>query len=454
MPQNTHGTEIWIAREVSTNCKLISCISIHEVCVIHATPTILAVKVHTKDLHLNLVSGHAPHSAHTSSDQCTWWEELDKVCDQLSASGGEMIIMIDANSHFAAEIPGITGCAMSYRANEPAEYFQALLEHQELTLPGTFFRANPEPRLATSYVNGSGVVNDYISVHMQHLDKCVDAGRLLEFDMSLSSLDHVCVYLDMDFAKISSRSEGWRRPKICNPSQLLDTHVLQSIAQALEQAPHVPWEVDVHSHCQVVEEFVQNTVQELMIEQNVPKKSHVSQESLAITRIKSSWLRTMQHSVRQILWWCRYLVFSIWASVVAALRPRRASMGCDSCERWTPEQTIEYALSYIRWHRCTKWIAEHQRSQYHVLLKRKLRSDRMDYINKTIAQTEQAIERGDTREAFARLKQLRRRTQRSLPMLKGGDGRVFGSLAFLLKLRAKLFVNECGTVVGRLLVGG
>ena len=113
------------------------------------------------------------------------------------------MLIVDANSQLAEELPDITGCKMGYRSNEPAEYSGTLLENQSLCLPGTFFRVNPEPRLATSFVNGAGLVNDYIAVPQHRLDDCSDAGRLLEFDMFLTGLIHLCVYLDMNISKSS-----------------------------------------------------------------------------------------------------------------------------------------------------------------------------------------------------------------------------------------------------------
>jgi len=247
----------------------------------------------------------------------------------------------------------------------------------------------------------------------------------------------------MHYERVSSSSEGWRRPKICTASQLLDTKVLQSISQALEQAPKVPWVLDVHSHCQKLEDFVQHTVRDLMVEQDIPRKSHVSQDSLALTRVKSSWLREMQKANRQVLWWMRWLAFRLWVHAVAAVHIEdatkvavpatalRAGAAYDDGGRTAKvyggyeniDAVAGHAMAHIKWFRCTRVVAEWQRAQHHILLKRRLRKDRLDYINDVVEKTQKAIDGGDTREAFAKLRLLRKRPPRQLPMLKdkGGD---------------------------------
>ena len=62
--------------------------------------------------------------------------------------------------------------------------------------------------------------------------------------------------------------------------------------------------------------------------------------------------------------------------------------------------------------------AANNRQQLHRLLKEQLRKDKASYIEQVVVETQQAVEAGDTRTFFNKIKQLRPKTKKPLPALR------------------------------------
>ena len=90
------------------------------------------------------------------------------------------------------------------------------------------------------------------AVPTSQLGQCRSAGVENDFDIAMEALDHVPVFLSIDFKKQSGRG-GWRKQQLAPQSRLYDKEVLQQVARQLECSAPVPWAFDTHSHCHILE---------------------------------------------------------------------------------------------------------------------------------------------------------------------------------------------------------
>jgi len=64
------------------------------------------------------------------------------------------------------------------------------------------------------------------------LSSCLRAGVDLSIDLTLKSIDHHAVFLEVAFKKQHTEQQGWRRKKLASAAKLRDPHHLGLVTAA------------------------------------------------------------------------------------------------------------------------------------------------------------------------------------------------------------------------------
>ena len=195
------------------------------ICVTHATATAMRVAIRAPGLQLNVVSAHAPHNAYDTEHQQEWWNALEEMVG-AEANGVETVVCIDSNSHLADSVEGIVEEPPCSKANEPAEFFINFLKNCEMCLPATEKGKNKHIEEPTCFVNGHGVIIDFVAIPASMREQCVAAGVLQGIDLSTTKIDHQAEQALVHIREQTSINNAWSRKHICSVKALAKESVL------------------------------------------------------------------------------------------------------------------------------------------------------------------------------------------------------------------------------------
>lgn len=257
------GTQLWFSKNnpVSDGCYFQK----SHLRILARDPRILAVKVDAPFMRAIVISAHAPTSQSSSNTISDWWKELAKVVP-AKYSAWPKFVLVDANARIGSEVTRSVGDHQPDDQDPSGEAFHEYMLSQRLWAPATFEECHSGPggtwRHPRTEKWGRG---DYVCLPSDVLFTRCTAQIDTAIDLSLRKEDHRVAAVTACWSTIvrcETRTTPYRptvavgdlRADLQGPGR---REVLDSLSQNL---PCCPWEVDVHSHTQMLQDGMQNWV--------------------------------------------------------------------------------------------------------------------------------------------------------------------------------------------------
>ena len=184
----------------------------------------------------------------------------------------------------------------------PPPPFFRLLRHQDLWVPATFSACHAGLSHTWVAPGGSAVSRiDYIIIPADWPVSPAGSRVLYDVDFGQSGFDHYAVRLDLDVVHAArnfvSRSSGaFDAPRLLQPA----SHDI--VRQICASLPAVPWEVDAHSHYQLITEHLRRELAAAFPRQRTTRRRTYFSDTTWTMRQQRVWWRRQAHRASAGLW--------------------------------------------------------------------------------------------------------------------------------------------------------
>ena len=226
------------------------CILMKNVPIVHATPSILIVKVDMNHWRCLFVTGRAPHAGRPAHEVIQFWDQISKKVRQY-VHVMPIFFLGDTNGHLGAHPTSAVGSRHPSTENAPGTAFHDWLLEHRLWLPSTFDRYHTGDRDAT-HISPDGQSEtriDYVAlptaIEYNQITSWVDD----TIDLGGIRIDHYATLCHCQFDKTIPASPKPRQSWYKKPSRYAIAEQLRDPAssEALYQLLSNPaWNVDPH----------------------------------------------------------------------------------------------------------------------------------------------------------------------------------------------------------------
>ena len=292
--QGNHGVELWVSRLIPVgwiSSQPVHC-DLSDFCVLHWSPRCLIVRFVKGSFRLLLVVCHAPTAGHESRG--LWWRDFaDRVT--TCAKGDRVVILGDLNARILEPVPGRIGDICWESDHAPPPPFFRLLRHQDLWVPATFSACHDGLSHTWVAPGGSAVSRiDYIIIPADWPVSPAGSRVLYDVDFGQSGFDHYAVRLDIDVVHAAwnfvSRPSG-----AFDASRLMQPASHDIVRQICASLPAVPWEVDAHSHYQLITEHLRRELADAFPRQRTTRRRTYLSDTTWTMRQQRVWWRRQAH---------------------------------------------------------------------------------------------------------------------------------------------------------------
>ena len=242
------GVELWVARTVPFAYRHGKPLyfEAQDFRVLAWSPRYLVMRCQRSDLKLLIVVCHAP----TASDphRASWWKGF---ADRLLGivKGDQVVILGDLNVRFVQQSEPHVGDLCWESGEAIPTHLLRLLQVLRLWVPSTYTACHHG--LSHTWASpGHGSLSriDYIVVPLEWPVQPASSVVLHEVDFGQAGVDHFAVQLDIEVKVWGNTGTAPKKPRI-DARQLKDPRSSQIVRDICDTAPVVPWNVDVHTHC-------------------------------------------------------------------------------------------------------------------------------------------------------------------------------------------------------------
>lgn len=274
--QGHGGIDIWLLRVSSTGKVLFDPKKIQ---VYLAQPEILMLSVDYHETRFLIISAHVPHTERPESDHATFWNLLRTQVRKYQGQCSNIILGLDANTHFATDqLPHLGALGLETHANRAGEFFLETLEECQLFLPTTFDQYYEGDTMTwTNPTNGTRSRCDYIALPLAWRNATIHGYLLPSINAGRQGKDHFPIALDVTvFLSTKARV----RNDIAFDRMQLQKATPEQLQQAFDILPEVPWNTDVDVHAKVVSEWVQGQLAKHFPRQGTSQRNnYISKET-------------------------------------------------------------------------------------------------------------------------------------------------------------------------------
>ena len=269
------GCELWIARRLRIGNRNTKALFFQpdRITVLHGDPRLLVVKLQVDSSSFVFVVGHAPHEQTAEGEKTIWWKRIRAQVNQHSRHG-RVFVFGDFNARVAERDEACIGDKIDEIATDNGSRLIQFCQDAGLWLPSTYSDLHPGSDYTWHNPRGSKSRLDYIALE-QSFKGCV---RSSWTDHSIqvpnNAMDHVLVGMEV----------GWQEQTLYNASNRYGDYDWEKMAtgegreqlhEVIERLPAIPWEVDVHSHWQRLEEEIHAGLQK-----HFPAKRKLSRKDI------------------------------------------------------------------------------------------------------------------------------------------------------------------------------
>ena len=445
-----YGCEIWISAtmHIGTYHQSKYVVQHNDISIMHASPRLLTLSVRCGPFVFGLVSGHAPH--HKSPQLKAWWILFVREMKLLKQVCCTVFCMCDLNSHFrkkhtdgihigsvvingyTTEITDDIACKIT----DDLEFI-AMNTIEEFCSPQ--YCADPHTFVASDGV--SICVEDYFLSTPDVYCKPGSVRRDLSFKHSIRDADHfpisVMLSLPISSGKLSQykrRIVDYDRNKIGIPSN--DSTFIQHC----QSFPVVPYNVDSHSHCHILESFIRDGLESAYPKSQAAKRKQFLSDFTHNSIIFKNKVFHKRDKIMDRFGKSALLaVFTFWAQCTFSNLPRARTTKCLRLARvrWSITYGFGKASNAREYKKHNAMLHYHNK---HV--KAYLHMDRLAMYDAEADKLDSAIARGDMTTLHHTIRVFKRsnhncKNSKRICRIQNEDGRIASSVP-----EEKLFFRE------------
>ena len=376
----------------------------HDFRVLAWNPRYLIIRFARGATRITFAVCHALSATHPDRER--WWSSFSCKL-RASAQDDEVVILGDLNTRFTDTVEGRIGELVWHSPHTVPQGLTDILARHDLWVPSTFACCHHGDSHTWVSPAGSTVARiDYVIIPERWFVQPNSSWVLYDVDFGQTGVDHYAAALDVSFRKSTAVAATSRQPPI-DVRQLADPAAYDTVQHICQTAPLVPWEVDIHSHYEIIAQHFRSQLSALFPARRARCKTPYFSTSTWGLRQQRLWLRRRTHRILQQLHTCEVgCVFHAWT---ANLLPRRFLLGALArCLIWGQE--------------AKQHIAELR--QLKPCLRRNIVQDRAAYLHKVANEAANL----PIKDVVTRLRPLlgppkrRQRQQVSLPVVRLEDG--------------------------------
>ena len=424
------GVEIWLLRFLPGKSREL--VSKKDIVVLCADNETLLIRVTYNQKNFLVASAHGPHSARPAEEITDWWQNFQsKITKFFQPNKEDLLIGIDANAHFAHEIPGVIGTkGLEQKTNLAGRLFETLLMRFNMCLPTTFdwIHSGDDSTWRRSKHTG-GARCDYICVPSSWAEHEAKTTLLCDLDAGSSALDHTAVggwFTLRFFAKKRLPCKHFDRDKIKTLSS-------EQLARLPTEIPQIPWHLNVHEHAvQLTQALNAWLCKELPVAKAKPKSSYIQEPTWNLRSQRLTWQRKLRSAKQVQFDYYRRIALLAW-------RWRKSLIEVD--------EQVWYVLFFaFKAEREAKNLLANSKHE----LRKLLRHDRNHFLE-NLAQTAQAGKQEDFHRTLRQAGVVSRKKRQGalpLPRLENLDGSIVTSFdEWVERWRMHFAMQEDGIAV-------
>ena len=264
-----HGCELWLSKVTPIGWQDEEPIlfDLASTTVLLATSRILAVHTKPRGISFVFIVCHLPHEGTDEAIKDSWWEQLREIIRKHEKLGF-CFLLGDFNARLDRSNPPHVGEKHNGDSSDNEDRLQLLLEDFSMWLPSTFLDIHQGSDWTWTHARGTHARIDYVVAPLRD-DVCV-VNSYVDYDMQIpiQHRDHEMVCMEVICS--ISRCKTKRQPRRNYDWERMATEEgKEKLRMALQNAPKVGWEEDVHHHWERLENYIHDQLQQHF---PIPKK--------------------------------------------------------------------------------------------------------------------------------------------------------------------------------------
>ena len=394
--QKNNGCEIWLSLEHPLLVDGKRCRPDEKAVVINeAHPTLLVATIQYGPLRIAVITGQAPPAKHKDR-VLKWWAWAKPIITHF-AKGKCAVVLLDANARVGPHESGATGPHLAQEPDISGREMMQWCAASGYWVPQTFERyASPGDGVTWRSVQGLTNRGDYLLVPRSWDVADQSAGPVLDVDIASGQVDHLLVVAQVNAKTVATVPLVARRQSVCSAHDLRKPPQRAIAAEVIRSFPALPWDMPAEDHAAAVTAYNAEALRLIAPLRRLKKRQ---------PWITDATMEVIEQRARQ-----RRLLTEKMAE--AARQVTRATLAAWAAIRWPwcAQHLLQEEEGAVEEHRdaCrdlavhASWVAK-----YTTVLRRMARQDKKQSIFATAQRVQDALDSGDTHEAFqvmARLK--------------------------------------------------
>ena len=273
--QGHHGVELWLNRRLpfAKDAESAHYVELSRVTVLHYDTRQLFVKLQVGGTHLVFAVLHAPHEKTALDIKKEWWQDMEKKLARFRKQG-KCILMGDFNARISGQDGIHVGDLVEDFGNENGDFLEATLTDHALWLPSTFSTLHSGRSRTWIHPKGPTARLDYVALDLCFQGCASDSLVDETIQVPNNARDHLLVGLFLGWTEEQSHSKTLQKPTYDWAAMRTEEgrRKLDSLIQSL---PDVGWDVDAHTHWQVLEDSLHDKLAAAFPVKKRPSRSDI-----------------------------------------------------------------------------------------------------------------------------------------------------------------------------------
>ncbi|CAK0880070.1 unnamed protein product [Prorocentrum cordatum] len=279
--QQNRGCDIWlnVSQPISASGAA-KYLSAKDTLVLHQHDRLLIIKTRVAGTDMVIASAYAPHEDSHAAEKREFWESAQR----LSAKYRVDIFMGDLNGRLGDyESPGVGTSGYPEATNGNGKHIISFAADTNMEVINT---TRDPGNNSYTHVGSKGQHHriDYILLSSSIAPYVASCSTEPGLDRGTAAQDHIPVLATLKWAVCKTTKVSGPRPDLTN----LNNDVAKaSFKEILKQAPIIPWEVDVNTHCEEVIRVVNDAaIQAFGKASKATRKPYVTKTTMGLIRAR------------------------------------------------------------------------------------------------------------------------------------------------------------------------
>ncbi|CAK0822330.1 unnamed protein product, partial [Prorocentrum cordatum] len=292
--QQNRGCDIWlnVSQPISTSGAA-KYLSAKDTLVLHQHDRLLIIKTRVAGTDMVIASAYAPHEDSHAAEKREFWESAQRLSDKYRVD----IFMGDLNGRLGDyESPGVGTSGYPEVTDGNGKHIISFAADTNMEVINT--TRDPGSNSYT-HVGSKGQHHriDYILLNSSIAPYVASCSTEPGLDRGTAAQDHIPVLASLKWVVCKTTKASGPRPDLTN----LNNDVAKaSFKEILKQAPIIPWEVDVNTHCEEAIRVINDAaIQAFGKASRATRKTYVTKTTMGLIRARRLALRVHRAVLRR-----------------------------------------------------------------------------------------------------------------------------------------------------------